>query len=294
MKHFALVLVALLQMSCATQNSSTNDDNSMKSLIKNKQSVYIENKTFNEIIDFTSFLESNLISEGIYQTQINSSITFKNCIFNKPVTALGKTQNGNIVFTFFESNVTFIDCIFQEDVNFRGCSIYGRTDFTGSSFNANANFEEINFHENAYFNKTVFEGKLRFQNAVFSQKANFLNAEFNDDVSFQNSLFNSEFQCSTGRFFKYADFTLIDCRGKVFFNYAEFKDKADFSYAVFMQDFDFINTKNYTTNFNNSRFFGTARFNKIEVISSLSLKDSYFLLGNPVLEVASEKLIYSK
>ncbi len=294
MKHFVLILIVLFQMSCATQNSSTKEENSMKSLIKNKKSVFVENMTFDEEVDFTSILESQLISEGIYQTQINSSITFKKCIFNKPVIAFGNTQNGNIVVTSFESNVTFIDCIFQEEVNFRGSSIHGRADFTGSDFNANANFEEINCHENAYFNTTVFEGALRFQNAVFAQRANFLGAEFNDTVSFQNSLFNSEFQCSTSKFFKYADFTLIDCRGKVFFNYAEFKDKADFSHAIFMQDFDFVNTKNNTTNFNNARFFGIARFNKTEVISSLSLKESYFLMGAPVIDVTSEKLMYSK
>lgn len=292
MKHFVLMLVALVQISCATQNSSTNEDISMKNLIKTNQSVYVENQTIDEAIDFTTFLDTHLISEGIYQVKVNSGITFKNCIFNKPVIAFKKIENGRVVVTSFQGNVSFIDCIFKDDVTFRGSSIYGRTDFTGSTFNVNANFEELKSHENAFFNQCIFEGSLRFQNAFFSQKANFMSIECYDTLSFQNSLFNSELQFSAGKFYKYADFTLIDCRGKVLFNYAEFKDKADFSNSIFSQDFDFVNTKNNTTRFNNSRFLGVVRFNKTEVSSSLSFKESYFLLKTPDIDIPLQKLLH--
>lgn len=294
MKHFILTLVALVQLSCATQNSSSKEENGMKDLIKKDQPVYIENQTINEVIDFTSFLEKHLISEGVYQVNINSGITFKNCVFNKPISAFAKMENGDIVLTSFRGNVSFIDCIFMEDVNFRGSSIYGRTDFTGSTFNVSANFEALNCHENAYFNQCVFEGPLRFQNTFFNQKANFMSAEFYDIISFQNSLFNSELQFSASKFYKYADFTLIDCRGKVLFNYAEFMDKADLSHSVFVQNFDFISTKNNITSFNNCRFLGKVRFNKTEVLASLTIKGSYFLLDTPEIDIPSEKLMFPK
>lgn len=292
MKHFILVLVVLVQISCATQNSSSNEDNSMKNLIKKELPVYIENQTIDETIDFTSFLSTHLISEGVYQVNIKSGITFKKCIFNKPVNAYKKLENGGAILTTFQGNVSFIDCIFKEDVNFRGSSIYGRTDFTGSRFNSDVNFEELNCHENAFFNQCIFEGASRFQNSFFNQKANFMSIECYDTISFQSILFNSELQFSAGKFFKYADFTLIDCRGKVLFNYAEFKDKANFSNSIFAQDFDFVNTLNHTTSFNNCRFLGIVRFNKAEVFSSFSFKDAYFMLKTPEINVPSQKLIY--
>lgn len=291
MKYFILILVASVQLSCATQNSSANEDSSMKDLIKKNQPVYIENQTIDEAIDFTTFVNPHKISEGVYQVTINSGVTFKNCVFKKPVNAFKKLENGNIIFTSFHGNVSFIDCIFMESVNFRGCSIYGKTNFSDSTFNVDVNFEELIYHENALFNRCKFEGSLRFQNSFFNQKANFMNAHFFDTVSFQNSVFNSEFQCGATLFYKYADFTLIDCRGKALFNYAEYREKADLSHSVFAQDFDFVSTKNNTTSFNNCRFFGSARFNKTEVITSLSFKNSYFLLDTPVIDVSSKKLI---
>ncbi|WP_179020142.1 pentapeptide repeat-containing protein [Winogradskyella forsetii] len=294
MKHFILAMVALVQLSCATQNSSTNEDNSMKKLIKTDQPIYIENKTIDEVIDFTSYLDAHLISEGVYQVNVKSGITFKKCVFKKPVSAFRKMEDGSVVLTSFQGNVTFIDCFFEEDVNFRGSSIYGRTDFTNSTFDKSANFEELHCHENAFFNKCIFEGALRFQNAFFNQRVNFMNAEFYDTASFQNSLFNSELQFSAGKFFKYADFTLIDCRGRVLFNYTEFRDKADFSHSIFAQDLGFINTKNHTTNFDSCRFLGKVRFNNLEVVSALSLTDSYFMFDIPEINIPSEKLMNSK
>lgn len=291
MKYFILILVASVQLSCATQNSSTSEDTSMKQLIKNNQPVYIENQTIDDDIDFTSFVNSHIISEGIYQVTINSGITFKNCVFKKPVKAYRKLENGHIVLTSFRGNVSFINCIFKETFNFRGSSIYGKTDFTDSTFNIDANFEELNCHENALFIRSKFEGSLRFQNAFFIQKANFMSAQFFDSVSFQNSVFNSEFQCSATTFYKYADFTLVNYRGKALFNYAEFREKADLSHSVFGQDLDFISTKNNITNFDNCRFLGMSRFNKMEVITTLSFKKSFFLLDAPEINIPSQKLI---
>lgn len=293
MKHFILALLALVQISCATKNASSNEDNSMKNLLKKNQPVYIENQTIDEVLDFTSFFNAHQISDGVFQVNINSGVTFKKCVFNKPVSAYKKMENGAVVLTAFKGNVSFIDCIFVEDVNFRGSSIYGRTDFTGSTFNVSANFEELNSHENAYFNQSVFEGPLRFQNAFFNQKANFMNAEFYDNISFQNTVFNSEVQFSAAKFYKYADFTLIDSRGKALFNYADFMGKVDFAHSIFMQDFDFVSTKNKTTSFDNCRFLGKARFNNIEVSSALSIKESYFMLEKPEIDLPSEKLMYA-
>lgn len=281
----------MAQISCATQPSSTSEGVGIKDLIKKNLPVYIENKTIEEVMDFTSFSETHLISEGVYQVNINSNITFKNCVFRKPVQAFRKMENGDIVLTSFRGNLTFIDCIFKEEVSFRGSSIMGRTDFTGSAFNVAANFEELICHENAFFSRAKFEGDLRFQNSFFHQKANFMTIECFGNTSFQNSTFISEAQFSAGRFYSYVDFALIDCRAKVLFNYVEFKGKADFGSSIFFQDFDFVNTRNTTTSFDNCHFLGKVRFDKSEAVTSLSFKGSYFLLGTPELDIPAEKLL---
>lgn len=292
MKYFVLILIASAQLSCATKSASATENNSMKDIIEKKQPVYFEHTTIDEAIDFTSILEPHQISEGVYQVSINSGITFKKCVFNKPVNAYKKMDNGDIVITSFYGNVSFIDCVFKEGVNFRGSVIHGRTDFTGSFFKSDVNFEELSCHENAFFNACVFEGSLRFQNSFFNQKTNFIRAKFYDNVSFQNSVFNSELQCSATEFYKYADFTLIDCRGKVFFNYADFRDKGDFSHSICVQDFNFVSTKSNSTSFNNSRFLGITSFNNIEVSSQLNFEGIYFLMDTPEVDIPSEKLLH--
>lgn len=287
------MVFAIIQLSCATQNSPSKDDSSIYDLMKRNQSVYMENQTIDDGIDFTSISNAHPISEGISQIKIQSGITFKNCVFNKSVLAFKKLENGNMILTAFLGNVSFIDCIFKEEVNFRGSSIYGRVDFTGSTFNSDANFEDFNCHENAFYNQCTFEGTSRFQNAYFNQNANFMNAEFYGITSFQSSLFNSELQFSAIKCVKYADFTLIDCRGKTFFNYAEFKEKADFSHAIFNQDFQFVSTVSQNTRFDACRFLGDTRFNETEM-SSLTFSESYFLFQSLEVLDANRKLTQRK
>ncbi|MCB0843485.1 MAG: pentapeptide repeat-containing protein [Bacteroidetes bacterium] len=291
MKYLILLSIIILHTSCATQNMSKQKGNSLGDLIKTHQDVYIENQTFEDAVDFTSFLKKHLISEGIYQVHINSGLTFKNCVFKKPVYSF-INDGSNVVITTFGKNLSFIECVFEDEVNFRGSTVSGRTDFTKSTFKGLANFEETTFHQNTFFNWAKFEKEHRFQNSYFLQKANFMNTEYFANASFQSSTFHSELQLSASKFYKYADLSLIDCRGNALFNYTEFWERADLSNSTFSQNFDFVSTQNQRTNFRGCKFMGQTKFFKSTVAEALDFSKCFFLFGKPEMNLGADKLVF--
>lgn len=285
--------MTIFNSSCATQNVKNKTGESLKDLISQGKDVYVEDKRFENEIDFTSYVNSILVSEGVYQSNIKSSITFKNCIFDKNVKSFKTQQDDNkVTLTSFLGNLSFIECTFNGEVNFRGCTVYGRVDFTKSTFKKVATFEECSFKQNAFFNRSKFEGEHRFQNSFFLQKANFMNTEYYQNASFQNCTFNSELQLSASKFYKYADFSLIDCRGNTLFNYSEFNERADFSNSYFGRNVDFVNTQNNQTTFNKSRFMGNTKFFKLTVSESISFKSCFFLFGKPQVDIPKGKVYF--
>jgi len=285
-------MAALISLSCLSKSTQTSaNDRSLAELIKSQQPVYFEDIIFEDEIDFTTFLKRNLIAENTYQVDINSSITFKNCVFKKKVSAYN-VSGEETVLSIFHSNVSFIECRFYDVVNVRAANIFGRLDFSKSKFYDAAVFEEISCQQNAYFLDGYFDKEVRFQNSYFAQKANFMNAQFNAPVSFQNSTFNAEAQFSVCKFYGYTDFSLIDCRANIFFNYADFQDRAILSNAVFARDINFASTKNKMTSFDKSRFFGKAEFAKITVSEKISFQQCFFQFNQPLLDfLSAEKVI---
>lgn len=264
---------------CASSNVSQNKG-SYEDLIIAGKDVYFKDITFTEDIDFTKF-EKNLISEGVYQVRIVSSVTFQNCTFKGKVISYKKNEDGSVVLASFQSNLSFIGCNFGDEVSFRAASVLGRADFTSSAFSKTASFEECTFFQNAYFRASNYHEEVRFQNAVFMQKANFLNAEFDVTVSFQQAVFHSEAQFSNVKFIGYADFGLLNCYGNFFANYAIFANQAIFNNGFYNSQADFISIDFKQCEMKNCRFFGETRFTKSTVKERLLLDDSFFLLGMP-------------
>lgn len=266
---------------CASSRASNNKEN-LDDLIREGKDVFFKDVTFENDIDFTRF-EKNLISEGVYQVRISSSVTFQNCIFKGKVVTYSKDNDNIITLTSFQSNLSFIGCIFHEASSFRASSILGRTDFTNSLFLKAANFEECTFFQNAYFRASAYHDELRFQNAVFMQKANFLNAEFDVTASFQHATFHSEAQFSSAKFRGYADFGLVSCHGDFFANYAEFTDRAIFNSGFYNGQADFLSIHFKYCEISNTRFYGEPRFLKSTVDDKISFDGSFFLMGIPDL-----------
>ncbi len=279
MKTYLLIITGIIMVTCASSNGSR-IKGSFENLIIEGKDVFFKDMTFDDDIDFTQF-EKNLISEGVYQVRIVSSVTFQNCIFKGKVTTYRKDDDNTMILTSFQSNLSFIGCTFHEDVNFRASSVLGRTDFTNATFLKTASFEECTFFQNAYFRASSYHEELRFQNAVFMQKANFLNAEFDVTASFQQTTFHGEAQFSSTKFIGYADFGLIRCHGNFFANYAVFENRSIFNNGYYNGQVDLINISFKQCEIMNCRFFGDTRFLKSTVEEHLSLDNSFFLFGMP-------------
>lgn len=289
MRYILIFLVIAFNTTCANSNL-TKQDSKLEDMIRAGEDVFYENLTFNDDIDFTKLLQPNLISEGIYQVRIISSITFKNCTFNGKVIAYDRDEN-RTVLAFFQSNLSFIGCTFKEAASFRAASILGRADFTGTSFLKTSSFEECTFFENAYFRKSVYHEELRFQNAFFMQKANFLDAQFDNTASFQGSTFNAEAQFSATRFGGYTDFTLVSWNQDCFFNYAQFEDRAFYNSSDFKGDADFLKIRFTFCEIKNCRFFGRTRFTESTAEKGIDFENDFFLLGQPDFDSFDEELI---
>lgn len=280
-RYILVLLVVVFNSTCASSNMASSEKN-MEEMIRSGEDLYFENQTFSEDIDFTKILKPNLISDGIYQVRIISSMTFKNCTFKGKVTFYRRDEKG-ITLTSFQSNLSFIGCTFDEDVSFRAASIMGRTDFTGTAFTATSNFEECTFFQNAYFRKTTYHKELRFHNAFFMQKANFLDAEFDVTASFQGTTFNSEAQFSNTQFGGYADFSLVNWNRNCFFNFAKFLDRSIFNNAEFRSAASFFNVEFNYSEIMGCSFFGKVGFNESVVLEKIILDKSKFLLKIPDL-----------
>ena len=281
MKMNYIFILLILMTSCASSNVPQHKTG-FDELILAGQDVFFKDVTFENDIDFTKF-ERNLISEGVYQVRILSSVTFQNCIFKGKVITYKVDKDQNITLTSFQSNLTFIGCNFHDEANFRASAILGRCDFTNSLFLKGASFEECTFFQNAYFRGSAYHEEARFQNAVFMQKANFLNAEFDVTASFQSATFNSEAQFSSAKFLGYADFGLTRFNGNFFSNYATFGKQAIFNYATFYGQADMTSMTLKRSEMKNCRFFNEARFAKSIVEESLTLSNTFFLFGKPDL-----------
>ena len=279
MKIYLIILTALLTATCASSSVPGNKD-SFEDLILEGKDVYYKDVTFEEDIDFTQF-DKNLVSEGVYQVRIVSSITFQNCIFKGKVITYKRDQDNNITLTSFQSNLSFIGCVFHEETSFRASSVIGRTDFTNTLFLKTVSFEECTFFQNAYFRASAYHGELRFQNAVFIQKANFLNAEFDTTASFQHTTFYSEAQFSSTKFMGYADFGLIACHSDFFANYAQFNQRAIFNNGFFNGQADLINIKFKYCEIKNCRFYGETRVTKSTAEEFIYFDNGFFLLEKP-------------
>jgi uncharacterized protein YjbI with pentapeptide repeats len=275
MKYFFLAYIALFS-NCTSSKMTTVSTSNPEEAISKGDDVFIQDKTIAADLDFTKLVAHNLISEGVMQGKVGSSVTFSRCIFKGKISGFSTTDKGVLCTTIFGRNLSFLNCTFEKEVTFRGASVEGRTDFTGSTFNANANFEELTCKDNAFFSKTVFEGEARFQNAFFNKKANFMEASFAKAVNFQSAFFNWEALFNVIKMKEYADFSLVTFANDAFFNYAECKKRFVMEGVTARGRFDMMNSQLNEANLSNANFTGQCRFNEAQIGTQLNFSNSRF------------------
>ena len=113
------------------------------------------------------------------EEQIESKISFTNCIFEDDVYAY---------FHDKKSKYTFI-ANFENDVTFNNCTFKGEALFKYSDFERNASFKDSKFNKRSTFKYAKFRENVSFAGTTFNEDAIFKYSEFKNGVSFNNAVF---------------------------------------------------------------------------------------------------------
>ncbi len=161
--------------------------------IKMGKSVSYDNVTITGTLDMTYMNEKlpdlpkkrswwkNEGSNSVEQ-QIESSISFTNCVFEDNVYAYFHDE---------DSGYTFI-ANFENDVKFANCTFNGEALFKYSDFERNADFKDSKFGSRTTFKYAKFNNNVSFANSTFDEDAIFKYTQFRDGVSFNNAKFQDD------------------------------------------------------------------------------------------------------
>ena len=296
-----VLFLCMFQTQCAANLNAKKSFSSNKIIKEMSQgkNVFYKDKTFDNKLDFTSLKNAYCDSENSLRHEVNSSLTFVNCVFKSDIIAFLQDEKKMRHFVTFHKNITFLNCRFEGEVNFRNTKVNGLVNFNGCEFDKKASFENTFCGDMAMFQKCIFYDELRFQNAIFSHNCNFMDTQFEGVSSFQQAIFRQDAQFGVTKFLKYADFSGITANANLFFNYAEFTKQAIFNNAAFHGRAEFMNVQfKHYAEMKRSVFYGQTRFVKSNFADVFLLDESRFLLGKPdvkkVVIVEKEKVSIEK
>ncbi len=292
-KKIIILSVIIFNVSCAT-GKNNNKEMSLTALIKAGKNVVFEDKAFNSDWDFTAELERVAETEGMDRVYVASAITFKKCTFKGKVVAMVNGASGGGVSSYFQKNVSFINCIFEEEVNMRAATFLAVCSFQGSSFLKGANFEECTFMNDAYFNDTKYREETRFQNITAMKKSNWMKARFESNVSFQGATFYNDAQFSTAEFQKYADFTVSVFQNNCFFNYCKFGPQAIFNSSSFSHRVEMLSSSFQKIEMRTCLFVLPPKFYQNEITGTIDFSKSIFVSGLPDLSKMKRDVILAE
>ena len=106
-----LICILALQSACAPQKMAAGSSN-FEDALRNGTDVLVQNKTIEADLDFTKLTNPNMVSVGVLQGKIGSSVTFQNCTFKGKVVGFATDEKGNMTLTSFGRNVSFLHCVF--------------------------------------------------------------------------------------------------------------------------------------------------------------------------------------
>ena len=193
-KTIQLVLL-LCAMLFSTGLSAQNkvDAADIMEAMKNGEDVSYENVTITGVLDFTymdeKFDELPRKSkwwrngDNEVEEQIESSVSFKNVVFEDDVIAYYHDRRSGYTFTAdFERSVTFEACEFKRDAMFKYSTFEEGASFAQAMFNRESTFKYAEFEEMADFSNTYFDDDAMFKYTEFKDGASFREAKFDRSV----------------------------------------------------------------------------------------------------------------
>ncbi len=212
---------------------------------------------------------------------------FEQCVFNFEV---------NQWVNEFDDKVCFSNAEFNNKVSFKGIKFKKHTEFGGCVFNEYADFSECVFEDEYWpssfdssvdFSHAKFEKHTTFWRKNFAGSALFCYSNFEKGVDFEGSVFNGELHLFESLINGDANFKHVECKkkvngwdltclGNISFEWANFREKVNFSEMKVE-----IGTANFHgTNFEGNAYFYTGIFHSLDLIKSVIEKGVYFLDAN--------------
>ncbi|WP_461077355.1 pentapeptide repeat-containing protein [Spirosoma flavus] len=283
-----LVAMLMLCVGCLACTATATDTKpiparSVLEKISKGEPVFIENKTIEGDLDFTT-LATYPQTESIRSVAIESSVYFKNCVFTGKVTAFSQ-RNGQTILCDFGKNLTFLNCKLNGETSFQSIAVRGISSFANSQFNRNVTFEGARFGSEAYFDGTLFAMEARFQTAHFAKMASFWKTIWAGVVYFQSAVFAGDARFNLGDFRSNLDFSMCTTDGLLTFNHANCTGRNIFDNCRFRNAVDFANTTLKEASFKEAFFDTKATFIGVKS-ESLSFENAFFLSQKPLLDSA--------
>ncbi len=191
--------------------------------------VTYKNVTIEGYLDFTdlknrrktqSSFELFGNSNDQYESTVEGSITFVNCIFTDDVIAYYHVESDNDTFiAHFEEEVIFQNCTFKRKSEFKYSEFEEKANFSGSVFNREANFKYAEFSDAPNFDNANFRDDANFKYAEFPQGANFESATFQQLANFKYAKFRTPLNIKNVAFHGEEDFKYTRVNGQSFTAY---------------------------------------------------------------------------
>ena len=200
---FSFLFIAFLSSSLIAQQKVKASD--ILNDIKKGKNISYENATITGTLDMTYMDDklpelpnrhkwfNNSGSNTIEET-IESSLSFKNCVFEGDVFAYIHDEDSKYTFIAnFENNVRFKNCQFKRDAMFKYSEFERNADFSDSKFEEKTTFKYGKFENRVSFANTVFQESATFKYAKFKEGVSFSNARFEDNLNFKYTKVNGDF-----------------------------------------------------------------------------------------------------
>ncbi len=263
-------------------------------LLAEGKDIILADKIIIDDLDFTKATSGAEDLKGVFTHYINSSIVFKNCEFKGKIVSY-HLEKQNLHRTFFQKNLTFIQCIFEQEVEIKQSTVQGICNFSESVFNKILSLETSIFYAGIFLDKVTVQGGGRFQNVICFQDFSCMKSFFYAMTSFQRAVFKGNIMCVSTEFYESVDFGLTTMYHDFLFNYNILPAQVSFNYMNCRGKYECLNTK-----FGNRVMFQHAILekkvkwvdNKIENIVDFSETTFYQQPKIDTLELIQKKNIY--
>ncbi|MDN5079446.1 hypothetical protein O8C89_02810 [Aliarcobacter butzleri] len=175
-----------------------------KNIFFNKYRKFLENKKLNQgILKISDIVFPDLYKEDFEKIYKDcKQITFYKCIFNQ--INFGDLEiNSSILFEEckFNKDVDFTTTEFKylsfhritkaEELNFQSIKVNGEFELEDCIFDSEINFEYAKFYENVVILNTKFNNNVNLNYTTFEKLLSFKKSEFKYDLNLENTIFKS-------------------------------------------------------------------------------------------------------